>query len=416
MAKGYRPVRRDQPFLLPPDMRDWLPAGHRVWLLIEVVAAHLDTSAFHARRRTGGAETAGYDPDMLVTLLLWAYAQGLTSSRRIEAACWSDVAFRVICAGDVPDHATIARFRADFAGPVEELFTQVLMLCARLGMGGLGTIALDGSKIAANASKAANRTEDGLRKLAAQAVAAHARADAAIDDSPGNGADGGQLPPGVTQPGSRAARIQAALAELEAGRTAAQRGAQAKTSEYVSRTASGLGGGPPAGTEVAAARAALTREIARQKARIEVWEHQRAQARAATGKGLPGGPLAAPEQCHLARAAAARLARAEARAAEREARAAAKAARRKGPPGPVRNVTDPDSRLMPVRSGGFIQGYNAQNVTSEDKLIIATELTQDPGDTRWFEPMLRRAETAAALIARCQAVCPQPATTAPPAA
>src|ERR1700681_3536084 len=111
MAKGYRPVDRDQAFLFPPDMRDWLPAGHAVWLVIEAVAL-LDTSVFHARRRTGGAGAAGYDPDMLVTLLMWAYAQGGTASRRVEAACLQDVAFRVICAGDVPDHVTVARFRA----------------------------------------------------------------------------------------------------------------------------------------------------------------------------------------------------------------------------------------------------------------------------------------------------------------
>ena len=98
MAKGYRPVDRDQPFLLPPDMREWLPPGHEVYLVIAVVD-HLDTSAFHAFRRTGGAGAAGYDPDMLVALLLWAYAQGVASSRRIEAACWSDVAFRVVVRG-----------------------------------------------------------------------------------------------------------------------------------------------------------------------------------------------------------------------------------------------------------------------------------------------------------------------------
>ena len=118
MAKGYRPVDRDQVFLFPPDMREWLPAGHPVWLVIEVVAGHLDTSAFHARRKTGGAGAAGYDPDMLVTVLVWAYAHGVTSSRRIEALCGTDVAFRVICAGNLPDHCTVARFRGDFPGAV----------------------------------------------------------------------------------------------------------------------------------------------------------------------------------------------------------------------------------------------------------------------------------------------------------
>ena len=177
MAKGYRPVDRDQPFLLPPDMREWLPGDHPVHLVIDVVAGHLDTSAFHAGRKTGGAGAAGYDPDMLVTVLVWAYAHGVTSSRRMEELCATDVAFRLICAGNLPDHSTIARFRKEFPGAVAGFFTGVLVLCARLGMVRLGTVALDGMKIAASASKAANRGEGKLRELAAEAVAAHAAVD-----------------------------------------------------------------------------------------------------------------------------------------------------------------------------------------------------------------------------------------------
>src|SRR6266536_2930302 len=164
MVKRYRPVLRDQPFLLPPDMREWLPADHQVWLVIGAVEDHLDTSAFHAARRTGGAGTAGYDPDMLATLLVWAYAHGVTSSRRLEELCRTDVAFRVICAQDLPDHSTIARFRKDFGEAVAEFFVQVLVLCARLGMGRLGVVALDGTKIAASASESASRTEGRLRE------------------------------------------------------------------------------------------------------------------------------------------------------------------------------------------------------------------------------------------------------------
>src|SRR6201995_268318 len=166
VAKGYRPVDRDQPFLLPPDMRQWLPAGHAAWLVIEAVRL-LDTSGVHARRRTGGAGAAGYGPDMLVTLLVWAYANGVTSSRRIERLCQQDVAFRVICAGSVPDHTVVARFRQQFADTAADLFAQVLGLCGRLGMGQVGVVALDGTKVAGNASKDANRTEEGLRELAA---------------------------------------------------------------------------------------------------------------------------------------------------------------------------------------------------------------------------------------------------------
>jgi transposase len=387
MAKRYRPVRRDQRFLLPPDMADWLPDDHPVWLVITAVADHLDTSAFHAGRRAGGAGAAGYDPDMLVTLLVWAYANGVTSSRRIEAACRTDVAFAVICARDVPDHVTIARFRAAFAGPVQVLFTQVLVLCARLGMGQVGTVALDGTKIAASASKAANRTEEKLAELAAAAVAAHAAADAAEDGLFGAGQRGDKVPPGAAG-GSRGARIAAALAELAAERQAAEADTDAQAQAWLQRPK----GGVPAGAAVAAARRRLERERAAQQEKITVRERRDAAARAAGQRGYKGSRPVGVEQHVKVRRAVAALARAEAKAAARQRKKDAK----KGP-GPVRNITDPNSRLMPTR-GGFIQGYNPQNVASADGLIIATELTASTTDTEWFEPMLRKAEAAAALI------------------
>src|SRR5712691_9429693 len=135
MAKSYRPVDRDQPFLIPPDMRDWLPPGHPVWLVITAVKDHLDVPGLHAGRRTGGAGAAGYDPVMLATLLVWAYAHRVTSSRRIEGLCRTDIAFMVICGLDAPDHVTIARFRAGLGEAAAGLFAGVLGLCARLGMG-----------------------------------------------------------------------------------------------------------------------------------------------------------------------------------------------------------------------------------------------------------------------------------------
>ena len=399
MAKGYRPVRRDQSFLLPPDMREWLPGDHPVWLVIAVVEDHLDTSAFHARRRTGGAGTAGFDPDMLVMLLAWAYANGVTSSRRIEAACWQDVSFRVICAGDVPDHVTIARFRAAFPGAVEDLFASVLVLCARLGMGSLGMVALDGMKIAANASRSANRTEEGLRKLAAESVAAHAAADAAGDAAAGRRARGGRVPP----PGGpgRDERIAAALAQITAGRRERERQENAAGQEYLARAAAGQPGPPPASVAVTAAAARLDRARAARAAQLTELE-RRAAGPAVTGRRRDRPRAGAEDYC-LVKVAREALGKAQARAAA-QASAAARPGR-----GPVRNITDPDSRLMPTRNG-FIQGYNAQNVTSADGLIIATELTRDTTDTAWFEPMLRHAEDAAALITGCQ---PAPASPDP---
>jgi len=252
-------------------------------------------------------------------------------------------------------------------------------------------VALDGTKIAASASKAANRTEEGLRKLAVQRVAAHAAADAAEDVLFGAGRRGDEVPPEAASPVTRDARIARALAELEAERMAAEAGREAQARASLAALESGqpLPGSPP----VAAAAARLDRAEARQRAKVAAWQAQRAAEDAAGIKRRPGGRKPFPPQAHagVARARAA-LERATAKAAEAGRKAAAR-------PAPVRNITDPDSRLMPVRGGGFLQGYNPQNVTSEDKLIIATELTCDTTDTAWFEPMLRHAEDAAALIA-----------------
>jgi transposase len=388
MAKGYRPVARDQVFLLPPDMREWLPEDHPVWLVIEAVGL-LDTSAFHAGRRTGGAGAAGYDPDMLAALLVWAYANRVTSSRRIERLCGQDVAFRVICGGCLPDHVTVARFRKQFADAAAGLFAQVLVLCAQLGMGKLGVVALDGTKIAASASKEANRTEEGLRKLAQELAAEHAATDEREDALFGAGR--GDEVPG--DPHTRRERIAAALASAAAERErreAEGESRQARAAEHVEAARAGtpVRGRPAAGAEVAAAREQLARETAAQQARCDAWQ--------AAGLPSPKGrrPVPPQEYCRV-RAARARLDRAVAAQAEREAAAGA----RTGEQEPVRrNITDPDSRLMPVRGGGFIQGYNAQNVFSEDGLVIATELTDEPVDTPWFEPMMNAAEAAAGLI------------------
>ncbi len=236
MAKGFRPVDRDQPFLLPPDMREWLPEGHLAWFVIDAVAA-LDVSRFAVRQTPRGslAGRAAYDPRMLLGLLVYGYAAGVRSSRRIERACTEDVAFRVICAQDVPDHATVARFRREhFADPAAmgDLFGQVLVLAARAGLGKLGHIALDGTKIAANASKDANRAEAGLRELAAQILAEAEAADAAEDELYGQ-ARGDELPPELADPVTRADRIRQALAELEAERQAAEAARDAQARAYL---------------------------------------------------------------------------------------------------------------------------------------------------------------------------------------
>jgi transposase len=398
MAKRYRPVPRNQPFLLPPDMRDWLSADHPVFLVIEAVEHHLDTSAVHATRRAGRAGAAGYDPDMLTGLLVWAYANRVTSSRRIEALCRTDIAFRLICAGDVPDHVTIARFRAGLGAAAGALFDQVLMLCARLGMGQLGLVALDGTKVRASASAAANRTEEYLRRLAAQIAAEHAATDAAEDELFGPGVRGDELPPELADPRSRAERIAAALADLKAEREAAGQADAALAGAFRERQQAGQRTGPgPVSAAVALAEENLARVRAARAAELAGRDRLRAEATAA-GQTPPRRARAGIDDHCRVRAAEAKVRTAQARQAAAQTRARQREEQRKGP-GPVRNLTDPHSRLMPVRGGGFIQGYNAQNVTSSDGLIIATQLTTTPADHDWLEPMLRQAEDAANRIA-----------------
>ena len=272
----------------------------------------------------------------------------------------------------------------------------MLVLCARLGMGKLGVVALDGMKITASASKSANRTEETLVRLAAETVARHARADAAEDDLFGEGARGDEVPEDAWPPRRRDERIAAALASLRAERAAAEAERARKEEEYLADAAAGAprAGNSPAGAAVELARMTVGGPGPLSRPRSMTGR----PAAPRRGRPAPARRPAAPAGDYIrVRQAMAKLAAAQARAAGAAARAAEKEKNRTGP-GPVRNITDPDARLMPVRGGGFIEGYNTQNVTSEDGLVIATELTDDTTDTAWFEPMLRAAEDAAALI------------------
>ena len=199
-------------------MRDWLPADHLVWFLLETLDA-LDTSAFHARRRTGGVGVAGYDPDMLLALLIYAYCQGVRSSRQIERRCATDVGFRVLCAQDGPDHATIARFRAEHQDEFAALFSQVLLVAGRAGLARFGTVAIDGTKIAANASIDANRGQEWLDREVASMLAEAERVDAAEDRDGGTDATDvtDRVPAQLRDRSHRSERIRAAAGIGTAG-------------------------------------------------------------------------------------------------------------------------------------------------------------------------------------------------------
>jgi transposase len=170
MAQNFIACDREQELLLPPSLREWLPQDHLAWFVLDAVDA-LDLAAFFAAYRGDGWGRAAHDPAMMVALLVYAYAVGERSSRRIERRCYEDVATRVICANQAPDHTTIARFRQRHEAALGELFGGVLELCAEAGLVGVDVVAIDGTKVHANANR--DRTmgfEDIARTIVEEAV------------------------------------------------------------------------------------------------------------------------------------------------------------------------------------------------------------------------------------------------------
>ena len=161
MGYNFLSCDRDQLYLLPPALQDWLPEGDLAWFLLDAVA-QMDLSAIEETYRRDGWGQAAYDPTMMVALLLYAYCLGERSSRQIERLCERDIAFRVIAANQRPDHTTVARFRTRHETALAALFTDVLRLCAEAGVVKVGVVALDGTKMQADAALAANRTADAI--------------------------------------------------------------------------------------------------------------------------------------------------------------------------------------------------------------------------------------------------------------
>lgn len=212
MARDYLTGNRDQPFLLPPDMREWLPSDHLVWFVIDLVG-RLDLGGF----APAGKDPRGrrrYDPAVIVTVLIYAYCVGERSSRRIERRCHEDVAFRVAATNLAPDHTTISRFLKDHAEAFEALFVEVLSGAVALGMGRVGSVFLDSTKVAADASPLAARTRDNIVEEVRRITEEARRVDAEEDEHLGDRC-GDELPPELVDPGSRRARLEAALAEID---------------------------------------------------------------------------------------------------------------------------------------------------------------------------------------------------------
>jgi hypothetical protein len=338
---------------------------------------------------------------MLLTVWMYAYLRGVLSTRAVEDRCRYDATFRVACGRAIPDHTTFSRFRKYLFAQdrlAEELFCQVLHVCACAGLGRLSVVAGDGVKIAANASKEASRTEAGLRKLAAQVVA-EARKAAAAEDADRDAAPGTDLLLGAdTAPGpdprSRAGRVLACLEDLQAEREAAEAAAREQGKAHLEALAAGTGAGrPPAAVAAAAAQLRLEMATAAEEAVVAAW-----QARKAAGQRVTCPP-AAPGTGKKARKARARLEALQAAAAAEAGQAGDAGNEQKGAKAPQRNITDPDSRLLPVRGGGFTQGYNCQDAAADDRLMLGGYACQDTGDARQAQRLAAAAEKGAAVVA-----------------
>jgi transposase len=341
VAYHFHHVDRTQKFLLPVDMAEWLDRDHFVYFLIDLVE-RLDLSGFLKAYRSDGKGGAAYHPAMMLALLLYAYCDGERSSRRIEERCRTDVAYRVVTGGCVPDHTTIARFRDRHEEAIAEVFAPVLGVCLRAGMGDVSLAAIDGSKFACPASLRANRTLAGIEKeldrltaeieaelarIAAEVLAASRRAD--IEDDTLFG------PPPPRQPGT--------LPDI-AGLPKKLRGKAARRAR------------------LAKAKDVLDADWAAERAEHDQRMAERAAKEARTGKKTRGRKPTPPQR----------------------------------DPGKKTNVTDPDSRVM-KGARGYLQGYNAQTAVARDRTNLAPAVVNDENDTAQLHPMI--AETGRNLAA-----------------
>lgn len=194
MAYNFIRCDREQKLLLPPDMRDWLPKKHLAWFIIDIVS-NMDLTPFNRVYNADGIGRSAYEPSMMAALYLYSYCTGERSSRKIERNCIESVPFRVISGDLQPDHSTINRFRKKFEKELGKLFIQVLGFCIEAGLCDLGAISIDGTKIKANASMSANRTESALKKDIEKYLREAEEIDAMEDEMYGPDKRGDELPP-----------------------------------------------------------------------------------------------------------------------------------------------------------------------------------------------------------------------------
>ena len=329
MGKRFRSDPLDQGLLLPPSLHDWLPEGHLARFVADVMD-ELDLGGIYRSYAGDGRGLAAYQPAMLTRLLLYGYCLGVVSSRRLERATYEDVAFRYLSADAHPDHDTIAAFRKRHLEALAGLFVQALRLCEKAGLVKLGHVAIDGTKIKANASKhkamsydRMNETEQRLRQEVEELLKRAEETDAVEDAHYGKGKLGDELPEELARRDRRLKKIREAKAALE---------------------------------KEAREKAELQRAEA--EAKIAARREQEAQTGRKAGGHDPRVPD--PEQA-------------------------------KPEPKAQRNFTDPDSRIMVdgANKGSFIQAYNAQAaVDAQAQVIVAAEITQQANDSQQLIPMI----------------------------
>src|SRR3954471_24033600 len=338
MAQNFLACDREQELLLAPSLRDWLPEGHLAWFVIDAVVA-LDLRPFYAVYRDNGQGRAAHDPAMMVALLLYSYALGERSSRRIERRCVEDVATRVICANQRPDHTTIARFRQRHERALAELFGEVLALCAESGLVRVGVIAVDGTKIHANASERATRSyEDIAREILDDAAAVDAEEDERFGDARGD-----ELPSELATGQGRQKWLRDAKRKLDERRAAEAKPIPKSRPDRLKE-----------------AKRRLEEEHQVECRANQAYEDYRRNGRMKNGRRLgahsPPKPYTPTER----------------------------------PEGKI-NLTDPDSRNVKTPRG-WVQGYNAQAVTTADQIVIAAEVAVASPDFGHLEPMVNAAQ------------------------
>ena len=347
MPQNFLACDREQTFLMPPDVREWLPEGHLAWFVIDAVA-RMELAPFYGAYRQDGHGRAAFDPAMMVALLLYAYAIGERSSRHIERRCIEDVATRVICANQAPDHTTISRFRQRHETALAGLFGEVLALCAEAGLVQVGVIAIDGTKVHANASERATRDYEQIaREILAEADAVDREEDERFGERRGD-----ELPEQLATGAGRAQWLAEAKRRLERQRAEEARPIPASRPQRLRES-----------------KRRLEEELETECRANEAYEAYRARGLMRNGRRLgshsPPKPYTPPAT----------------------------------PQGKI-NTTDPDSRNVKTPRG-WVQGYNGQAAANERQIVIAAELTNSSADFGQIEPMVNaaRRELRAAGVA-----------------